>query len=181
MDNKRFVLSILLTCSVFCVILCLLGWLKLNAERENRSLVAQATQTQIDNLTARYGEELSQLIADYEYGRRKTPKTSNLTITVTHLYVLEYTETRCQAYAAVAIDSENIYNPLDSRPCGFCAVYVFVRADSQQPWEFVTFLPIMGSASDHARDWNAHQEQFEGLIGVRPQWEACPYYGCGVK
>jgi hypothetical protein len=175
MDRRKAIWLGLLFCAICGVGLCLRGWLRFSAEREARTLAAQATQTAIDTLTAQHGAELTQLIADYEYGRWEMP---DLTVTVTHHYVLEYTETRCQAYAAVAVDSEHIYNPLNSRPCGFCAVYIFVRAGTQQPWTFGAFLPIMGNYSDHLRDWDAHHEQFEGLIEIRPAWEACPYYSC---
>jgi len=149
--------------------------LRFDTEKEAQALVAQATQTWMETLMVEHGTELSQLIADYECERWEMP---DLTITVSRHYVIEYTETRCQAYAAVAVDSEYIYNPLDSRPCGFCAVYIFVRTDSQQPWRFAAFLPIMGSYSDHLRDWYDHHEQFEGLIEIRPEWEVCPYYSC---
>lgn len=179
--HHRKSVQFVLGCIVLCLILGLAGGLWLKTERETRHIAFQATQTWIDTLTTQYGAELSQLIAAYEYGRWETSEKSDLTVTVTHHYVIEYTETRCQAYAAVAIDSEHIYNPLDSSPCGFCAVYIFARANSQQPWKFAAFLPIMGNYNDHLRDWDAHHKQFEGLIEIRPEWEACPYYVCSVK
>jgi hypothetical protein len=183
--RKRIWLALLI-CVMLCMSLCVFGWLKLNAQREAAHIEAQATRTRIDTLTTRYGEELSQLIEHYEYGRREEPPIygrwtephiADLTVNVSHHYVLEYTETRCQAYAAVAINSQNIYNDYDDRPCGFCAVYVFVRADSQQSWKLGTFLPIMGSADDLARDWRTLKElgTYDGLIDVCPQWEPCPY------
>lgn len=181
MRHNKSVRLVPLGCAMFCVVLGLMGGLWLKTERETRHVASQATQTWIDTLTMQHGAELNQLIASYEYGRRETSEKPDLTVTVSHHYVIEYTETRCQAYAAVAVDSEYIHNPLDSRPCGFCAVYIFVRDNSQQPWRFAAFLPIMGNYSDHLRDWDTHYKQFEGWIEIRPEWEACPYYGCGLK
>lgn len=181
MDRRKAIWWGLSLCAICCASLGLLGWLRFSAKRETPALAAQATQTWLDALMTEQGNELSQLITDYEFERRETPEMADLTVTVTHHYVLEYTETRCQAYAAVAVDSAHISSPFDAWPCGFCAVYIFVRANAQQPWEFGAFLPIMGNYSDHLRDWDDHHEQFEGLIEIRPAWEACPYYGCGVK
>lgn len=183
MANRKRIWLFLLVYVMLCVSLCLVGWLKLNAQWEASHIEAQATQTWIDTLTARYGEELSRLIETYEHERREEPHIADLTVNVTYHYVLEYTETRCQAYAAVSINSQNIYNYYDNSPCGFCAIYVFVRADSQQPWELGEFLPIMGSADDLARDWRTLKElgTYEGFIDVCPQWESCPYWLCSIK
>lgn len=183
MNSKKSIWWAILVGTILCMGLGLVGWLNLNAQREARHIKAEATQTWIDTLTMQHGEKLRHLIGNYEYERWQTSETPDLTITVTHHYVLEYTETRCQAYAAVAIDSKKIYNPLDSRPCGFCAVYVFVRADPQQPWEFGTFLPIMWSEEDLIRDWRSLEEHgtYEGFIDVRPLWEPCPYWICVVE
>jgi len=163
--------------------LCLGGWLELDAQRKANYIETQATQTWIDALTMNYGKELSQLIENYEHQRRESPETPDLAAIVTNYYVLEYTETRCQAYAAVAINSQYIYNDYNSQPCGFCAVYVFVRAGSQDSWKFGDFLPIMGSAYDLARDWSVLEElgSYEGFIDVCPQWEPCPYWTCTDK
>ena len=183
MTSRKCIWLLLLICVILCMSLCLVGWLKLDAQREATHIETQATRTRIDTLTTRYGEELSQLIEHYEYGRWEEPHITDLTVSVSHHYVLEYTETRCQAYAAVGINSQNIYNDYDDRPCGFCAVYVFVRADSQQSWKLGEFLPIMGSADDLARDWYTLKElgTYEGFIDVCPQWEPCPYWLCSVK
>lgn len=183
MDIKKPIWWAIPIGTLFCMSLCLVGWLKLDAQRKAVYIEAEATKTQIDTLTIKHRKEVSQLIEAYEYERWQISETPDLTITITHHYVLEYTETRCQAYAAVAIKSQNLYNDYDDRPCGFCAVYVFVRECPQQPWEFGTLLPIMWSADDLARDWNALEElgTYKGLIDVQPRWEPCPYWICVAK
>jgi|GEM_PF-2545743 len=183
MDNRKSIGLVVLICVMLCMSIMLVGWLRLNAQLEKARTEATATQTWLDNLTNQHEEELTNRIENYEYERQKEPETPDLTVEVTRLRVLEYTDVRCQAYAAVAINSQYIHNNYDNRPCGFCAVYVFVRAGPQQPWEFGTFLPIMWSADDLARDWKALEERgnYEGFIDIRPQWEPCPYWICTAK
>lgn len=182
MGRKKNTLGLIVIGAILCLSLSLICLL-LSTQQKTTYISSQTTQTQINTLTAKYGDRLSKLIQTYEQERWDTSLTADLLVTVTDHYVQEYTDTRCQVYAAVAINSPNLHNDYDDRPCGFCAVYVFVRAGPREPWEFGTFLPIMWSADDLVRDWKAHEEfgTYEGYIDSRPKWESCPYWLCTVK
>ena len=180
MANRKYQRGAILALVILGIGLCALIWLKLSAQWASTDGSAQATRDRESTLTTRYGEKLATLVEIYERGRWETSEISDVKTSVTSHYVLEYTATRCQVYAAVAIESQHLHNDLDSRACGFCALYVFVRPDPEQSWQFGTFLPIMWSADDLARDWRLHKElgTYTGFIDTRPRWEPCPYWIC---
>jgi hypothetical protein len=132
---------------------------KISEQRHAEQSVRTATTEAEQVLNFEYGAEVKQIVEGFELQRHEGSKN----VEATRIRVIEYTQERFKAYAAVKIKSGY----------GLCGIYVFLRED--EVWQFATFFPIMRTYDDLRRDWDQVRDGYVGYIDELPQWEPCEY------